>query len=71
MKRNVLLSFFQGCGSGLINPDPDPKILLNPGIRIHIHNVIESGSNQDPDPQQYFRRKIFSKIKKSTKSQIY
>jgi hypothetical protein len=45
--------------------------LLNPGIRIHIHNVIESGSNQDPDPQQYFKRKIFSKIKKSTKSQIY
>jgi hypothetical protein len=34
-------------------------------IRIRIHNVIESGSN--PDPQQYFRRQIFSKIKKSTK----
>jgi hypothetical protein len=32
-------------------------------IRIRIHNVIESRSNPDPDPQQYLRRQIFSKIK--------
>jgi hypothetical protein len=42
---------------------------------IRIHNVIESGSNPDPDtdpdPQQYFRRQIFSKIIKSTKKVIY
>jgi hypothetical protein len=36
-------------------------------IRIRIHKVIESGSNPDPDPQQYIRRQVFSKIKKSTK----
>jgi hypothetical protein len=30
-------------------------------IRIRIHKVIESGSNPDQDPQQYFRRQIFFK----------
>jgi hypothetical protein len=41
-------------------------------IRIRIHSVIESASNldTDPDPHQYLRRQIFSKIKESKKSKI-
>jgi hypothetical protein len=44
-------SFIQGCGYGLTS--------IRIGIRIRIHNLIELGSNADPEPQQNMGRQIF------------
>jgi hypothetical protein len=75
--RNHFYTYFQDCGSGLIQSGSGSRNLAQSGSTmslnpdpIWIHNVIEYGSDPDPDtdpdPQQYFRRQIFPKIKKST-----